>query len=303
MNMNIESSSELYKSQAQKLFEILNSVFKDEAGHYPSCTIKITPDIRRDIYLFSSEKEKKHFDSFGVPDFNGFLIQPSSEDLAFIILIAEKQFADSQYVHTLIHEIVHLHDYFRYYKDNGNLNIKSTAEQDKCYFREFYYWSEFHAKSVGILVYAIYTYHVEYKLEPPLDGKYSLAIDFQTNALEESLVCFLSNSLPGRRNDLFWDFIYTLVGYYGRLSIVDFKGPEAIPDPSFPRDKMLKSFGKPVIDLFALLKSMDTYEKAIPCLPSLKSLFDQIINKLNYDIFPWSISEANLRDRLSTLHN
>jgi hypothetical protein len=299
--MKIEGGSELYKSQAKTILEIFNSVFQPEKE--PSCTIKITPDIKRDIYLLSSEKEKKYYESFGVPDFNGFLSQPSPEDLAFIILVAEKQFADSQHVHTLIHELVHLHDYFRYYKENGNLCIKSKAEQDKCYYREFYYWSEFHAKSVGILIYAIYTYRIEYNLEAPPDGKYSFVLDFQTKALEESLDCFLSNSSPERRNDLFWDFVRNLVSYYGRLSIVDSKEPGAIPDPSFPRDKILKSFGKPAIDFFPLLKSMDSYEKAIPRLPLLKALFDQIIDKLNYVLSPWSIFDANLRDQIITLHS
>ena len=301
--MKIESGSELYKSQAQTILEIFDDIFSPEKEYQLSCTIKITPDIRRDIYLLSSEKEKKHFDSFGVPDFNGFLIQPSSDDLAFTILIAEKQFADSQYVHTLIHELVHLHDYFRYYKEHGNLNIKSPAEQDKYFFREFYYWSEFHAKRTGNLIFAIYRYRVEYNLEAPPDGKYSFAIDFQTKGLEESLDRFLSNNSPERRNDLFWDFVYTLIGYYGRLSIAASEDPAAIPDPSFPRDKIHKAFGKAAIELFPLLKSMDSYEKALASWPSLKSLFDQIINNLNYDLSPWSIFEANLRDQLSTLHN
>jgi hypothetical protein len=109
--------------------------------------------------------------------------------------------------------------------------------------------------------------------------------------------------LSGRRNDLFWNFVYTLIGYYGRLSIFGSEDPAAIPDPSFPRDKIHKAFGKPAIDLFPLLKSMDTYEKALPSLPSLKSLFNQIINKLNYDVSPWSIFEANLKDQFSPIYN
>jgi hypothetical protein len=285
--MKIDGGSELYQSQAQTILEIFNALCQPERNLESSCIIKITPDLKKDIYLFSSEKDKIRYDACGVPDLNGLLAQPLSDDLVFTILISEKQFADSQYIHTLIHELVHFHDYYRYYKENGNLYIKNVQEQDKHYFREFYCWSEFHAKSVGTHIFAIYTYHVEYELEVPPDGKYSMQIDPQTKTVEDSLDCFLSNKLPEKRNDLFWKFVYSLVGYYGRLSIDDVKNPAVIRDPSFPREKLLKAFGKPVIELFPLLKGMNTYEKALSGLPSLKSLFDQITRKLNNDVVRW----------------
>jgi len=300
--MNIESSSELYRHQAETAIDFFTSSFNLGADYSLSCPIKICPDIKKDIYRLSSDDHKRKFDITGVPDLNGYLVQPKSDELDFIILISEKQFIDLQYIHTIVHELVHLNDYFRYYQKNGNLSIRGSAEQNKAYYREFYYWSEFHAKRIGFIVYAIYKYRIEAELEAPPNDKYEFIIDFQTKSIIDSLDRFLSNTLPALRNDLFWDFISTLIGYYGRQSVPDTEDPAMILDEAFPRDKLIKTFGNPVIDLFPLLRVMDTYEKAIPRLPSLNTHLESIITKLNTDISPWSYLETIMHSQLPSIY-
>ena len=254
--MNVESSSDLYRRQTEAVIEFFTCSFNLGAEFSLSCPIKICPNIKNDIYRLSSDDHKRKFDITGIPNLNGYLVQPRSDELDFTILISEKQFIDSQYVHTIVHELVHLNDYFRYYQENGNLSIRGSAEQDKAFYREFFYWSEFHAKRIGFIVYAIYKYHIEDELEAPPNGKYEFSIDFQTKSIIDSLDRFLSNTLPALRNDLFWDFISALIGYYGRQSVPDTEDPAMILDEAFPRDKLIKTFGKPVIELFPLLRTM-----------------------------------------------
>ena len=47
---------------------------------------------------------------------------------------------------------------------------------------------------------------------------------------------------------------------------------------------------------------MDTYEKAMPRLPSLNALLESIIIKLNVDISPWSYLETIIRSQLPPIY-
>jgi hypothetical protein len=298
--MILDGSCEPHRAKIELVLELVSAMFLGR-GDLPGM-IKVSPDIKKDIYFLSPKGNRAYYDLHGVQEFSGFLVPPLTDDLRFTILIAERQFADFQYARTLAHELAHLQDYFRYYSENGNLGIKSPEEQARRYYREFYYWSEFHARRAGISFGSIYSWHFEYNLDLPPDGNYSMTIDLQTKGLEDALDRFLSNRASESANDLFWGVVAALVCYYARLSLNNAIGLDSIPDLTFPREKLAGAFGVPILALFPLLKSMRTYEEAVSSLPSLKSLFDRITAKLNAD-YPWSFLRSTYLDQLSAVQD
>ncbi len=233
-------------------------------------------------------------------ELNGCLIPPESSDLPFIILIAERQFKDSQYIHTLIHELMHLIDYYQFIEDNGNPNAKSPEELKRVYHWEFQCWAEFHAKQVGFWFYCIYRW-CECGNELPPDGRLTFEnVDWQAKSVEEPLDRFLAGRSSASANNLLWDLVLALVNYYARMSVAEYADINSFPDPAFPREKLVKALGEHALELFPLLKRMRAYTEAVPLLPSLSALFDKIVTKLNEDS-PFSVLRSIQFDQFQAI--
>jgi hypothetical protein len=298
--MVIDDSCDPYRAKIEWMFEFFSKVFPGTKD-FP-CTIKMTADIEKDFLLLSPNRNEAPSGARDLKNFNGILIPSASDNPYFTLLIAERQFVDSQHVHTLAHELAHLQDYSRFFEENGNLNTRSKEEQNRLHYWEFYCWSEFHAKRVGLWFYSIYTWYFEHGLDMPPDDRYSFAIDPQTKSVQEPLDRFLAGRASASANDLLWDLVIALVGYYARLSLDEAIDQDSIPDPAFPREGLVLALGQPALELFKMLKGMRTYEEAIPALSSLNVLFGKITAKLNAGS-PWWFPRPDFLEQLSTVQN
>lgn len=276
--MTLDESCELHKGKIESIIDAFSSLAPEIKGI--GCTIKVAGQDER------------------LGDLNGRMIAPYSDGLTFTILIAERQFKDSQYVHTLIHELVHLIDYSQFVKAHGNPNAMNPREKEEAHSWEFHLWAEYHAKQVGFWFFGIYRWY-ECGNETPPDGRYSFEeVDWQAKSVEEPLSRLLASRFSPEANKHLWDTILALVNYYARLSIAEGVNEDSIPDPAFPRDKLVAAFGSPALELFPLLRRMRCYDEAIPLLPSLSALFDKIIARLNAES-QWSALRSIQFDQLS----
>lgn len=276
--ITLDESCEPHKGKIEFIIDAFSPLAPEIKGI--ACTIKVAGQDER------------------LGDLNGCMVAPDSDGLPFTILIAERQFKDSQYVHTLIHELAHLLDYSQFAKEHGNPNAMNPQEKEKVHSWEFYLWAEYHAKQVGFWFFGIYRWY-ECGNETPPDGRYSFEeVDWQARNVEEPLSRLLASRFSPEANKHLWDTILALVNYYARMSIAEGVSEDSIPDPAFPRDKLVAAFGAPVLELFPLLRRMRCYAEAIPLLPSLSALFDKIIAKLNAES-RWSALRSIQFDKLS----
>ncbi|MGA2362981.1 MAG: hypothetical protein ABSG73_11045 [Candidatus Aminicenantales bacterium] len=296
--MVLDGSCKPFRKEIELLLKIF-SMLSPGTEDLP-CTIKVTADVEKDYNLLSPGGDKAQDGLRRLKDLNGVLVPSASENPSFTILISEQQFADLQYVHTLAHELVHLYDYSRFFKENGNLNLRGREEQEKAHYSEFCFWAEFHAKRVGTWFQCFYSWYGEHGLETPPDGRCSFSIDWQTKSVQEALDRFTAGRTSALANDLLWDLVLALVCYYGRLSLDEATGWDSIPDPAFPKEGLVAALGEPVLDLFTLLKRMRFYEEAVPLLPSLDGLFGKIAAKLNSGS-PWWFPRPDFIDQITTV--
>jgi hypothetical protein len=296
--MLLDGSCEPYREQIEPVLKIFWMLAPDAEGL--PCTLKVTADIRRDLLLLSPGADEAQAARGRLTDFNGVLI-PCAPGDSFTILISERQFTDLSYVHTLAHELAHLHDYSRFFRESGYLNEKGREEQEKAHFWEFYVWAEFHARRVGVWFRCMHSWCGEHGLDIPPDGRLPMTISFHAKDVEDAVDRLIVGRSTAAANDLLWKLIIELAWYYARLSLDESIGPDSIPDSAFPRQKLARVLGEPALELFALLRRMRTYDEAIPLLPSLDALFGKITSKLNEGL-PWRFPWPDLINQISTTH-
>ena len=261
--------------QYKKFKEIPNEIDSD-------FKVIVTSDFKKDYYDYSSKKDQVEIDKVGVPELNGIVIMPDTEQLNFTVLISQKQFEDLNYIHTLIHEFTHVYDYFQYFSEFGNVYIKGVSEKDEKYFWEFYNWSEYHAKRLGTLYYSVISWHLEYGEELPPSGKYEFVVNFYSRELEQKIRTFNEslNSMDPNRNNLFWELFQEIMAYYGRLSVFQGEKLDIYPDSDFPKEGLIKTFGHEIIDLYNLLLKLEKFETVAKYLNEIKKLKQSIISRL-----------------------
>ncbi len=282
--MEVVAQNAEYVERIENLYELCRSVEKILPEFEPSFTIKITSEFQKDLYLHSSEKEQSEMDKEGIPELNGVVILPKTEELHFTILISSKQFEEDQVVHTAIHEFTHLYDYCRYFEDNGNVYISDERERKSKCFVAFNHWTEYHAKRLGTLVFSIYRWHQVCGDTPPPDGKYPFQkVEFRSEDLREKIEQFnvAHKTKSYRRNYLFWDLLQELMGYYGRLSVFQKTGSNEYADREFPHEALVNTLGIPCIQLYHLLLELDGYENAKRRLRQVEDLIDSIVCAIN----------------------
>jgi len=270
--VNIICDNEQHKNNIDSLIEIASSIF--DIADSEDLTIITTHKFKEDFLKYSSEFDKCLIQQSELPDLNGALILPRDEVKEFRIILNTRQFETNDYIHTFFHEVVHYLDYKYYFSKFGNVYGMSEDKRDELYFYEYSYWSEYHAKKIGITLLYYKTMLDEHGgiLD---DWKNIIQVGFQSNTLSAKTKKLdpLKRIISGNEMNEYFNFLF---GYYGRASIFQNENSTHIPIEDFPESLLLTIFGKAIIDLYYFLIKNNEYDSIVSNLYKLKGLLKEI---------------------------
>jgi hypothetical protein len=276
-------------SEERVLFEIIwpvyGSLFPGESSLIPQdrTRIVVTQDFAGELRKLSSAQEIAEYDTKGWPDLNGIVMFSRDVQSRFTILLKKSGFLSDAYQHTIPHELTHVSDYDFFFTKNGNMKLASEEDKDRLLFWPFHYWSEFHAKGVGMKFFAI-AKTLETTGEWPENGAFSFSYpDFHTpelTNLAERVESFRSRDTP-ETTDRFWAFFRGIMEYLGRMSVFQIAGTTQPPDRAYPSALLSSIFGPMVLELYPLLLEMKTAESAVARLASLQEIVEGMTGYLN----------------------
>lgn len=244
--------------------------------------IECTDDIYgRRLELATNEKDSeciRQYKTF-IQDLNGTVVFPKDKDGIHYVLISEKDFQDRRYpfIDTIIHELTHIYDLMNFATEfcGGSYEL---VEQHGL-FKDFYYWTEFHAKHVGYSLYRKILYQF---------------YDIKFNK-EDQLGYILNTELKDRYDELLQNLkehqydkditicIYSIIQFLGRFSVWQDLFQEITPHWYLP-DYFQGNYRALVIGIYKLLCSMDDYGIAISKLNQLEMLLKLL--KFNHPQHP-----------------
>jgi len=272
--MNIITVNKQYLENVNELVYDYTEILECEI--YNDVSIIISDNFKKDVYDYSSKRDKTEIEITEFPELNGILILPRDEIHEFIIIINDKQFKSEDFIHTVYHELTHYKDFKNYFNDFGNVYEKSEYKRKENYFYEFGFWTEYHAKKIGNLLYYLKIFVKQYG-EISDDWKNIISVDFQSDKLKEEM-----SILQIRNKDInaMSDFLNFLFGYFGRLSIFQEKIGE-YPDRSFPSDELIKIFGPNIIKLYEYLICRGNYQTFINDVSDLRTILEDICKEFD----------------------
>lgn len=212
-------------------------------------------NFKRAVYNNSCDYIKQHIDSYGYsPDINGHFCTPLDTNSAnFKIIINQNIFENIQYYSTIYHEFTHVIDFNAYIKYYGNPDLMSKSQKYINFFFEFYLWTEYNAKRIGMR-----RLMIEYK-----KNEWNVAFPQITALFIEDVI--LENDRLRR--------LYYLVHFLARLSEC---GSESLKLDSkiYPRDFLEIYFGTNVFTLHTTLEKINSFEDFQNKRRRLKFLID-----------------------------
>ena len=189
--------------------------------------LEIVPSVSERKYQLRPNDDILNYNNNSI----GSMVLPDPPDGNYYILISNNLtrpwHSDKyEFFETLIHEVVHLHDYIDYanrYCDNNYLDIVKH-----CRWLYLYFHSEYRAKRNG-LIYYYKIQDIKVIPEKTVEEKYNLA--FYT------LTRYLISSQPKSPEVI--DFCYQLFRFLGKLSAFETSFPD-----KFPKERIYKDFNK-----------------------------------------------------------
>ena len=149
------------------------------------------------VYKYAIDEDKEHYDTHGFATSQGnFNITTEKEVINFKLIINSVVFDKFQYFSTISHEFTHAIDFSEYIKKYGNPVLMSRVTKDLNYYFEFYLWTEFNAKKIGVA-----------RLQKELD-KHDRKIFISTPNFIQEVASEVDN-LPR---------LYHLMHFFGRIS-------------------------------------------------------------------------------------
>lgn len=279
----------------ETLSRVYETLYPEEASYViqERTQIIVTDDFVGKLRELSSPDEIDHYETYGWPeDLNAITLISRDEKAGFTILVMRSCFTDDTYQHTVPHEVTHVSDYTFLFERFGNLYAASEEEKTRHRFWAYYHWSEFHAKGLGSKLHAIIKAFGS-SGKWPEDGKFQFAyVDFQTKYLIDLLKGFERSWSLGLldTNERFWRFLQGYMGYLGRISAFQASASHILPDRDFPEKKLVRAFGKEILDISPILLEMTTARKALAHLRDLNSIIEGICVSLNMGrplVTPW----------------
>lgn len=235
-------------------------------------TIKLKIEYVDDLYtrrLQLAHTEKEINDIINSKNFirglNGTMILPKSKDETFYILISKAILNDTYFIGTIIHELTHIYDFIDFASAFCNDNYEIVESHNL--FGMFYYWTEFNARRNGYYYYRKIIFKIE-----GLD----LSEEEQVNHILTSEYKLHYNRLLENLREYYNDhnerkYIYYIVQFMGRLSVLEELFPKKISGNNHLPDYLVKTYGKKIIELYNVLFSMKDFSTAISKLKLLES--------------------------------
>lgn len=218
---------------------ITNNVRKTLKGK--KVKIIIPKDFGKTVYNHSIDEEKKHYDKNGYSTSQGHFAASFDEKATeFRITINNSAFDQLQYFSTIFHEFTHVIDFHNYINNYGNPMLMERKTKHNNYYFEFYLWTEYNAKKIGLQ-----------RLIKEYDKK-NWAID-----LPMSTTLFIkdiekeSQSLPR---------LYNLMHYFARISVCN-ESLLTLNSEIYPKNYLINNFGENVIVIHNTMESIKSFKE------------------------------------------
>jgi len=154
-NLSVEIINEGDSSNRRIINSIINEFFSRNQRKLitnKNFKIIIPRDFNATYYYYSNSSIKEFIDKNGYSEYLALLILPSDTNSKEFTLIIRNDIMSikNELYKTLFHEFTHIIDYTNFFNHKGNLYISDINTKIDNYYFEFYLWTEFHAKKVGL---------------------------------------------------------------------------------------------------------------------------------------------------------
>lgn len=174
-------------------------------------------------------------------DYRGMITFPEDINCSHFSIILSDSTDDLQLYSTVYHELTHVYDYCNYFNHYGNVLLNLEKEKEFSYFDEFYIWTEFNAKRIGLLRF----------------NREVVRMGLELNYGDQAKI--LLNDLRNTKVNL--KSLYGIVHFYARLSLLDAPNLEHIITKAYPRAVIIGKFGKDIENLYYLLLRTTTFSE------------------------------------------
>lgn len=216
----------------------------------------IPKEFNKSIYNNSNESVKNMIDlySHSLGESNGYFCTPIiSNPNCFKILVNKNILDDLQFYGTIYHEFTHIIDFNEYINNYGNPDKMDKYQKRQNFFYEFYLWTEFNAKKIGIR-----RLMIEYK-----KNEFSVAFPQLTNLFMEDV----RNEKDTLRR------LYYLVHFFARITECG-KHYTKNNNEIYPKDFLKSYFGLRVLDLHKILEKTKSFNEFQKNRIKLKEIID-----------------------------
>ena len=173
-----------------------------------------------------------------------------------------------QFISTIIHELTHLYDFYNFQIYN-HINDTCDIENSRL-FREFYFWTEFHAKRNGYQYYRK-TYlklnNNNTNIQEQIKHIQDTECPFQIKILTEELIKYQNNPSI---------FIYNIIQFLGRFSVWNDLFPKYFNKNTMPNE-LLEAFDNRLLKLYEWLYCNTNFEIVKNKLDELTPLINSFI--------------------------
>lgn len=231
---------------------VTNSVRRKLKGK--KIEIIIPKDYGQTVYEYSIDEEKEYYDIYGHSSGQGHFCTPTDKKSRdFKIIINKSTFDSYQYFSTVFHEFVHVLDFTEYIHHYGNPTMMDRDTKHSNYYFEFYLWTEFNAKRLGLK-----------RLVKELD-KINEGIH-----LPASTISFIEEDARAKKQ---LQKLYALMHFFARISACD-NGSLKFNPEIHPERYLTASFGENATVIHSILEGIKNYQDFEKEKETLRYLFD-----------------------------
>lgn len=205
----------------------------------------------------SPADQQSYLKEFGV-NHNALFVEPNNELYSrYFILLKEDLFNGIEYHSTIFHELTHVVDFNDYFNRYGNVFLKDHTHKSHRYYYEFFFWTEFHAKFIGIK-------NIKKVIE---ENGGSIGLERMADLFIESI-----NNQEG-----IFQCLYELMHFFARLANCETSGLSDFNTYIFPMDFIIKTFGESSIDLYYLFRGLKSFDEFDLKKIEIKQIIDSIL--------------------------
>ncbi len=231
------------------------------------------PIIKTENYLQDCEKLLDPERTIGTESPYATVIFPNNRTSTHKVLVNGSKFDGLAYVFSITTELIHLHNFMLFFKDNGHLYTFTQEKMVERNFHEFLLWSKFQAKKISTRTFLLTKWHEVNGEAPPAGGQYQFeGISIDNTALLRCLDEVTTSDNVTDMRELFWFFIGELALYFGSLSFYQQEPQPELLDSAFPVETLDKWVGmETLLQFYTLLLSCSSYQEWLKVKQELRT--------------------------------